>query len=180
MRLTLLFTLLVSSAAAAQEPAPTSTPPYESEVRSALGLLAAGDASGAATTLRDSIARAPTRAPAHCHLGAALARMGDRAGALESYRTCARLADRAQDRLYEATGLHGVARLLIEDAARWAEAKAAVAALRAFAIANPAVLAPELPEEMAIAIERIEAADAVGAAVRQRREARRASGNAVD
>lgn len=180
MRRVLLLTLLVSSAASAQEPAPPLTPPYESELRGALGLLAAGDAAGAASSLRDSIARAPTRAPAHCHLGAALARMGDRGGALESYRACARLASRAQDRLHEATGLHGVARLLMEDAARRAEAKTAVEALRAFAIANPTGLSPEIPEEMAIAIDRIEAADAAGAAVRQRRDARRASGNAAE
>lgn len=154
------------------------TTPYVAEMRAAIGLLAAGDSSGAASALRESIARAPTRPEAHCHLAAALTRLGDREGALESYRACARLASRAEERYHEAVGLHGVVRLLIEDAGRRAEAKTAIVALRTFAIANPSVLAPEIPEELGIAIDRIEAADAAAAAVRQRREVRRASGNA--
>lgn len=184
MRLALAFLALALSIssvslASAQEPA-SLTPPYVAEMRGALGLLAAGDPSGAATALRESIARAPTRAPAHCHLGAALTRMGDREAALESYRACARLANRADDRFYEATGLHGVVRLLLEDAGRRTEAKTAIEALRSFAIANPSILAPEIPEEMAIAVDRIQAADTAGAAVRQRREARRAAGNTTE
>lgn len=178
----LLLTLLAASSFADDALAQTTpplTPPYVAEMRAALGLLAAGDAPGAASALRDSIARSPTRAEAHCHLGAALTRMGDRNAALESYRACARLADRAEDRWNQARGLHGVVRLLVEDAERRTEAKAALEALRTFAIGNPTILAPEVPEEMLIAVERVEAADLAAAAVRERREARRASGNAT-
>ncbi|MCU0677525.1 MAG: tetratricopeptide repeat protein [Myxococcota bacterium] len=172
MRSLALFALLALSS-----PASAQTTPYVAEMRAAIGLLAAGDSSGAAEALRESIARAPTRPEAHCHLGAALTRLGNRDGALESYRACARLANRADDRFHEATGLHGVVRLLIEDAGRREEAKSAVEALRTFAIANPSVLSPEIPEELGIALDRIEAADRSAAAVRQRREARRASGS---
>ncbi|MBX3249494.1 MAG: hypothetical protein KF901_20120 [Myxococcales bacterium] len=172
---TLAVITLVSAWSAAQEPSPL-TPPYVAEVRAALNKLAAGDTSGAAAALQAAITRHPARPEAHCHLAVALTRLGDRDGAIESYQTCARLARQAQDPLHEGRGLHGVARLLMDDANRRIEARGAIMALQTFANAHPTVLSPSIPQGFLDALSRIEAADAAAAPVRQRREARRAQG----
>lgn len=179
MRWLALLSLLVGSAALAQEP--TDAAPerrtasaYVQKLQAGLTALAAGDADGAATTFREAIAAEPEQAAGHCHLGSALRRAGDAAAALESFRACARLGRQRGDALSEGRGLLGVAQVLVLDASRRDEAREAVTALMRFSETHPTVYPLELAQRLQQTLDSIIELDAVSAEVRQRREARAA------
>ncbi len=183
MRWLALLSMLVGSLASAQEPTPANGAPaterrtateYVRKLQTALTALATGDTAQATGTLREAIATAPDQAAGHCHLGSALRRSGDTAGALESFRTCARLARQHADALNEGRGLLGVAQVLVLDTAQRDAAREAVSALLRFAETHPSVYPLELAQRLQQALDSIIELDAVSAEVRQRREERAA------
>ncbi len=181
MRWLVLLSMLVGSAAFAQEPADASAGPerrtasdYVQKLQAGLTALAAGDTAGATATFREAIALEPEEAAGHCHLGSALRRAEDTAAALESFRACARLGRQRSDALSEGRGLLGVAQLLVLDPTQRAAARDAVTALMRFAETHPAVYPLELAQHLQQTLDSIIELDAVSAEVRQRREARAA------
>lgn len=161
--------------APAEDAPPPSASPYVTAVREAMTALHGGDVDTAITALRTLTNDNPGEAAAFCHLGTALLRQNQVDPAIDSFRTCARVARQQADPLHEGRGLLNIARLLVIDRSKHTEARGAVSALAQFAETHGDVIAPELVGQMEAALTAIIALDAQAAEVRARREARAAA-----
>jgi len=97
-----------TATSAARVTAP-SAPSYEQRVREATEQIAHGDRTAGMAALRTAIADAPSRPDAHCTLAEGYRAGGDFTAALDNFQTCLRFAREADDQLYIARALHGVA-----------------------------------------------------------------------
>lgn len=163
---------LAAASTAAAEPPDATRATYLREVHQANERLAAGQASGAETVLRNALSRMPDAPEAHCTQGSLQMLQGQGEQAIETFETCRRLAEQASAPFFVARALQGKIMALLSLPGRIDDARAVAIELLAFAQGNTSVIAPSLPRSRIQAIDLIVERDAAAADVRSRREAR--------
>jgi hypothetical protein len=103
------FASLASAQTTASTSAAVTAPTYEQRVREATEQIAHGDRAAGMASLRTAVADAPSRPDAHCTLAEGYRAGGDFTAALDNFQTCLRFAREADNLLYIARALHGVA-----------------------------------------------------------------------
>ncbi len=107
--LSMLASTASAQVAAAVAAHGSAEPTYEERMRLATEAIAHGDRAAGMASLRTAIADSPSRPDAHCILGEGYRASGDFTAALDNFQTCLRFAREADNLLYIARALHGVA-----------------------------------------------------------------------
>ncbi|MEM9067890.1 MAG: hypothetical protein AAGE52_05265 [Myxococcota bacterium] len=173
------FLLVIVAATASAQDAPEAperrqATAYVQQLRQGITQLVDGDATGAMTTFQEAIRSEPEQPEGHCHLAAAQRQNGDLQNAVESFRTCARLARQAGDVLNEGRGLLGTVQILVLDREQRTPAREAVSALLRYAETHGDTIPLPLVQELQQRLDSIIELDVVSQEVRARREARAA------
>ncbi|MDW8362960.1 MAG: hypothetical protein RMK74_11215 [Myxococcales bacterium] len=132
--------LAAGHGARAQAPSRGRTSPYAERVAQAIAASLARDWSRAAQLLREAVELEPSRPDAYGLLGAVHRQRDALQDAVESFRTCARMARQTTVESWEARCLHGIASTLERIPERLEEARAAWNELVRFLDVRPEAL----------------------------------------
>ncbi len=146
--------------------------PYTVKVENGIRLIMGHDFDGAIASLREALTLDSSKPDAYYYLGTAQRMKGANAEAVESFKTGTRMAAQANDVLFQARNLIGVADTLERMDDKLDEARAAWQEVMQLANAHGDVVHPEVPRAHIQAIDRVTEQDQAYVAVRQRIAAR--------
>lgn len=185
MRTTALFTALVvlpvaaapralaqdDEQRAAERPQPV-TPPYMVEVQNGLRLALARDFEGAVATLREAVQLNPSNPHAYYYIGEVQRMRQSLPEALESFRTARRMAEQANEIVWQARAMQAIAETLERQENQLTAAREAWLALASFADSHRQQVNPEIARARIQAIDVVTEQEQAYVAVRQRIEER--------